>query len=145
MRYVYYNYDQEQENFLKSLTGKKIINVKGLNPGSQNIYFYFDDKSNMTMFHEQDCCEYVAVDDIDGDESDLIDSTIISIELVTNSNTNFKDEEYDESCTWSFYKIKTTKGYVVIKWYGTSNGFYSEAVDIEYIDPNIKDEYNMYN
>ena len=115
MRYVYYNYDQEQENFLKSLTGKKIINVKGLNPGSQNIYFYFDDKSNMTMFHEQDCCEYVAVDDIDGDESDLIDSTII------------------------------TKGYVVIKWYGTSNGFYSEAVDIEYIDPNIKDEYNMYN
>lgn len=142
MRYVlYYNY---QEKFLKSITGKKIIDVIGLKPGSQHIYFYFDDNSNLTMFHEQDCCEYVTVDDIDGDESDLIDSTIISIELVTNRNTDFKDE-YDDSCTWSFYKIKTTKGYVVIKWYGTSNGFYSETVDIEYNDPNIIDYDDMYN
>lgn len=137
MRRIYYSY--EQDEFLKTLSGKTILNVQGLKSGSGHIYFYFSDKSNMTMFHEQDCCESVFVDDIDGDESDLIGSTIISVELVTNCNTNFKDE-YDDSCTWSFYKIKTTKGYVVIRWYGCSNGFYSEAVDIEYNDPNIKDD-----
>lgn len=142
MRRIYYGYDQDE--FLKTLSGKKILNVKGLKSGSEHIYFYFSDKSKMTLFHEQDCSELVLVDDIDGDESDLIGSIIISVELVTNRNINFKDS-CDDSCTWSFYKIKTTKGYVVIRWYGCSNGCYSEAVHIEYDDPNIKDEYLYFN
>lgn len=84
------------------------------------------------MFHYQDCCEDVLVDDICGDIDDLLDAMILDIELVT-SHENQKDE-WDESFTWSFYKIKTNKGYVDIKWYGVSNGFYSETVDIEYFE-----------
>lgn len=126
-----YSFDEQQELF-NSLKGKIIKDVTGLEKNSKHISFLFNDGSCINMFHYQDCCEDVLVDDICGDIDDLLDAKILDIELVT-SHENQKDE-WDESFTWSFYKIKTNKGYVDIKWYGVSNGFYSETVDIEYFE-----------
>ena len=82
------------------------------------------------MYHEQDCCETVYIDDICGDLQDLVGSPILESEEVDGStppsnNTDWEDESY----TWSFYKMGTIKGSVNIRWYGTSNGYYSESVD----------------
>ena len=41
----------------------------------------------------------------------------------------------DDSFTWTFYRFATARGYVTIRWYGSSNGYYSEEVTFEEVVP----------
>ena len=66
-----------------------------------------------------------------GNLDDLIGVRVLMAEVVTNEDENpdgVKVPEYQESFTWTFYKLATIKGYVTISWYGESNGYYSESV-----------------
>jgi hypothetical protein len=118
---------------ISELVGKTIDSILGADNGSDSIIFTCSDGTRYHMYHSQDCCESVSVDDIIGDVADLIDSPVLKAEEATNSES--PKESYDESFTWTFYHIATIKGYVTIKWYGTSNGYYSESVDFERLPP----------
>lgn len=126
-------YSEEQNSFFKcKIIGKTIVEIRGACRGSDHIYFRFSDNTYMEMYHIQSCCENVELVDIVGDVDDLINAEILGAELVESINDGNPKDKYDYSYTWSFYKFRTHKGYVDLRWYGSSNDYYSESVDIEY-------------
>lgn len=80
------------------------------------------------LYHNQDCDESVWIEDINGDLNDLVGVPILLLEEISN-NTDTPLPNSDVSYTWTYYRIATRKGFVSIRWYGTSNGYYSESVD----------------
>lgn len=113
----------------KELIGKTLVSVKG-GKGDDEIIFETSEGKKYKLYHEQDCCESVSVDDVIGNMDDLIGNPLLMAEEVSNAPDpeGWKDDEYDDSHTWTFYKLATVKGYVTIRWYGSSNGYYSESV-----------------
>ena len=109
------------------LLGKTINEIKGLKKDNDEVYFECSDGTKYKMYHEQDCCEMVYIEDVCGDVEDVIGSTITMAEEVSNSD-DVPLHEYDESYTWTYYKLATIKGYLTIKWYSVSNGYYLEKV-----------------
>lgn len=122
----------EKEVKFSELVGKTIKDVNGLEKGSVSVVFECTDGSKYEMYHKQDCCETVEIEDINGSAEDLIGQRIIIAE--ENSSCAGPQKGLDDSYTWTFYKLATIKGYVDIRWYGTSNGYYSEEVDFVKIE-----------
>jgi hypothetical protein len=110
---------------ITELKGKTLTSV--VNNDNEEIVFTTDTGEQYKLYHEQDCCENVTVEDITGDLQDLVGTPLLMAEQVSNEDT--PELEYEESYTWTFYKFATVGGYVTIRWLGTSNGYYSEGVD----------------
>jgi len=108
----------------KDLIGKTL--TKCYQVDSDKLVFVVSDDEAYVLYHEQDCCESVDIEDIAGDLNDLVGHPILqAIESVSEGNGK---SEWTESCTWTFYNIATVKGYVTVRYYGESNGYYSESV-----------------
>jgi len=114
---------------LIGVTMKSVVNFD-----NDQIVFTAEDGRSWTMYHNQDCCESVSIEDICGELSFLEGSPILTAEESTNSDSHPEDKKPDyetDSFTWTFYRLSTAKGLVVIRWFGTSNGWYSESVNLE--------------
>ena len=105
--------------------GKTFVSAKRVGGAdSDELVFTTAEGDTMRFFHEQDCCENVSIEDICGDLDDLCGSPMLLAEETTDSK-----ESDDGSCTWTFYRFRTNKGSVTVRWVGESNGYYSESVD----------------
>jgi hypothetical protein len=105
------------------LKGKTLASL--VDEGNE-LVFKTTDGGTYRMYHEQDCCESVVLEDVVGDLEDLVGSEILIAEEVEGESP--ADFEAYESYTWTFYKFATRKGYVDLRWLGQSNGYYSEGV-----------------
>lgn len=114
---------------IETLIGKTLVEITG-KVGDETMQFRTSEGEVFELYHSQDCCEHVSLEDICGDLADLMGTPILKAEEATSKeNPAGVKPEYQDSFTWTFYHIRTIKGTVTLRWYGESNGYYSESVD----------------
>lgn len=114
---------------LEGLVGRKLMAVE--QRGDDELIFHLSPDNYIKLYHQQDCCETVYIEDICGDLEDLVDSEILMAEESTGEPPHGRELDSWESETWTFYRFQSRKGCVDIRWCGSSNGYYSERVDLE--------------
>lgn len=99
----------------EDLLGKTLSSVHVIE--DKEIIFSLPNDEQYKLYHLQDCCESVTIEDINGDIQDLVGSPILMAEVVTQKGVNPEGiiVEYQDSFTWTFYKLATIKGYVTIR------------------------------
>jgi hypothetical protein len=110
---------------LKDLIGKT---MKTVTAAGDEMIFVTEQDDKYKLCHIQNCCEDVQIYDVCGNLDDLMGSPLLMAEE-TVSNDPPPDGRGAESYTWTFYRFATVKGYVTVRWFGESNGCYSESVD----------------
>lgn len=89
--------------------------------------------------HYQQCCEHVYLEDVLDDLLDIIqsDEEILYAEKSSSEDDNYNDQalefpgDSENTVTYTFYKLRTKSYSCTLRFYGTSNGCYSEDVDFE--------------
>lgn len=123
-------FDKEQvaKNDIEALVGEHLSSVSGLDEGSDEVVFVCESGFAIKLYHEQDCCEHVVLNDFDCDVDDFSGAKVLSFEEVEGES--IVDDDDMDSQTWTFYKLETDRGGLSMRWLGSSNGYYSESVDV---------------
>lgn len=127
---------------IQEMVGQTFVKITIDSEFCDKICFYSDDGICYEFFYEDECCEHVGIEDICGNLKNLLDTPLTMAEESSNKGEvdDSKDKQdlpdwYQDYYTWTFYKFATVKGYVTIRWFGSSNGYYSEEVTCEKIIP----------
>lgn len=110
---------------IEEMQGARVLGVKQIEDA--RIAFHTD-KGWFYLYHMQDCCESVTIEDVVGDLQDLVGHVIVVAEERTNEDS--KPDEWSDSWTWTFYLFRTGQTDVTVRWLGESNGYYSESVNV---------------
>lgn len=152
------NYHDMYDATFDELKGKMLTKIETDCDG-ERMTFHCADGTVYQLKYYHDCCARCTVEDVCGELEDLLNSPILMADEVSSNEPtpelmaerrsqydkekaergddfcydNFEDycRSQFESETWTFYKLATVKGAVTIRWYGSSNGYYSERATFE--------------
>lgn len=145
---MYRDYGNSEVVDFSVLKGKTLKSIE--NRGDTILFTTTEGETYRQVYYD-DCCASCNVEEIHGDLEDLVGTPILMAEEVSSgeptpevqaerSKAKAKAEAEDryyydnsESETWTFYKAATIKGSVTIRWYGSSNGYYSESPTFELV------------
>lgn len=127
---------REIEVEFSEIIGKKVIDISNV-PDSM-ITLSLDNNGMIEtyhMYHDQDCCEHVYLDEIVGANlNDLVDEEILDAYVSTSSDI---DTSMYDLAMWTFYTIRTMNNTLTLRWLGSSNGYYSVGVSTYKVVNNI--------
>jgi hypothetical protein len=93
---------------------------------SYQVVFQTKSGKKFKLFHRQDCCESVYLADVYGRVEDILNKKILDVDSSSvNLNPEYGDNHYQ------IYRITTQEGELSFRFSGSSNGYYSTAVDFE--------------
>lgn len=115
--------DDEPEYDISVLVGKTVVDLK--NYDDEEVVFFTDDGVYL-LYHKQDCCERVFLLDVVGDADMFIGDEITRAEVRSTENDLPAGGCGQE--TWTFYEFACPCQTMTMRWYGSSNGYYSERV-----------------
>ena len=113
---------------MERLVGEVITGYKINSDDEILLKLYTKDKI-IIFYHDQECCEEVWLETDPEEIKRIIGSPILQAEERTEECEEL--EEWWERNTYTFYTIRTLKDTLTLRFIGTSNGYYSEDVDIE--------------
>lgn len=83
------------------------------------------------LAHIQSCCEDVRIEEADGEWEWLAGFPIVAAEARETDRADTACGDRTE--TWTFYAISSVRGTCHIRFHGSSNGYYSERVDLFFL------------
>ena len=119
------------KSILDSLVGETLTHID-INEAGNEIMLTTESNKIIRIYHEQDCCESVGIEDTEGNWHDLIGKVIIEASEDVRPAGD-PAPKYPDSWTRTDLKFRVDGATVISRWIGESNGYYSESVDIEYV------------
>jgi len=123
-------WEEPDKKILASLIGEVITRASLIKESGGDCVEIETDSSVYKMYHQRDCCEHVYLDyDSEQDLQHLVGQRVVNARL--EHNTELPPlEDVDVEYLWTFYIFELETDTVVLRWFGTSNGYYSMDVSI---------------
>ena len=108
-----------------SILKGKVLNDITIDYKNNEITFTDDNNVKYVMAHKQDCSEEMFIEGVYeyGNIDDILFSPIDMAEEIENYNEVPLNED-NLGYTWKCYQIGVGSSYLLIRWYGESNGYY---------------------